>query len=310
MSDKKYIINKTKSILIVQDNNNKTICTLKPFTVSYEPYETSTLKHCRHIQSLLLSDYIELSDTNEVEFNEFGKDHGQFWKIGTVAQLKGDAGIKIQILAYSPTTKKYKVRIVKSGGTLVVTEKEIVELEQALEDEFDNQQVEIVDNDGAQETDESVEELSGEEALRMLEKSAQSISQEDVEINFHEEGTTTPEEDEFEEQLIVKKEGAKFAEEVTLARVAKDTSKEVTKKLTSALTKVAETSNTSKKTKDLDQIPEKYQEWFQNFLQKDDRKKKMTISSCNDIAKLNIIIQFGDETSVKLAQTKLSKIAK
>lgn len=302
MSDKLYIINKTKSIIIVQDNQFNSICTLRPYTASIEAYNVSEIKTCAHVQNLLASGAIELSETNEVEVNEFGKDYGQTYSIGTTAQLKGDNNIAIKILAYSPSTKKYKVRIVKNGGILVVSEKEIIPAV-AEENNF-QQEVEVVDNEGAMEDE--VEAMNADDAIRMYEAAANQAPKE-AEVVFNDKEM---QEDEFgEEQLIIKKEGAKFAEEVSINRVAKDTSKEVTKKLASVLKK-PEVKSEEKHEVDLNKIPEKHQEWFSNFLAKDDRKKKMAISACNDVEKLMLIIQNCDELTVKLATTKLQKLNK
>lgn len=299
MSDKQYIINKTKSILIVQDNENKKICILQPFSASYEPYDVELLKRCRHIQQLKALDYISLSSTGDFEFNEFGKDYGQKWAIGALAQLKGEGNIQIQILAYSPNTGKYKIKIVKSGGTLIVTEKEIVPV---ITEEDINETVEVIDNEGVQEDDEGA--LNAEDAEKFYLKEAQQQNQE-AEVTFYE-NEVHEEEGDFEEQFIVKPEGSKFADEVSFNRVAQDTSKEVTKKLVSALKKV-EPSKTENQL-DLENIPSQYQKWFMDFSQKDDRKKKIAISACTDVKKLELIIQFGGEKAAKLASAKLSKL--
>ncbi|MCM1260536.1 MAG: hypothetical protein NC222_06235 [Staphylococcus sp.] len=303
MSDKLYIINKTKATLLIPNNDGKVFCILKPQTVSVKSYTKEELQNCIGIQSFLSKEYIEFSTTNQITFNEFGQDYGQRYSIGFIGQLKGDNNIEIQVLAYSPITKKYKVRIKKSGGTLIVTEKEISPILKGSDD-FSEQEVEIIDNEGSQEGEE--ESMNADEAIRMYEQEAKQAPEE-VEVMFSEK--EYEDEDDFGEQIIIKKEGAKFADEVTIDRVAKDTSKEVTKKLASALKKPEIKTEHSLEV-DLDKIPAKYQEWFSNFLAKDDRKKKMAISACNDKEKLMLIIQNCDELSVKLATTKLQKLNK
>ena len=56
------------------------------------------------------------------------------------------------------------------------------------------------------------------------------------------------------------------------------------------------------------ELDSEMQEYIKNFMSKDARVKKMTISRCKDIAKLTAIAKCADEVSKKGALAKLEKL--
>ena len=124
-----------------------------------------------------------------------------------------------------------------------------------------------------------------------------------------------PEQDEIEENIYImkpnKQTNKKFASEVSTTKIIKDTMKQqekIVKDMADDLKKqeVKEISNDDI----MQQIPEEYKSWFNIFLNKDDRKKKMTIALCKDIEKLKLIIAYCGEYEANLAEQRLKNLSK
>ena len=106
-----------------------------------------------------------------------------------------------------------------------------------------------------------------------------------------------------------KQTNKKFASEVSTKKIINDTIKQqekIVNEMANDLKKeeVKEISNNDI----LQQIPEEYKSWFNIFLNKDDRKKKMTIALCKDIEKLKLIITYCGEYEANLAEQRLKNL--
>lgn len=125
-----------------------------------------------------------------------------------------------------------------------------------------------------------------------------------------------PNDDEVEENIYImkpnKQANQKFASEVSTKKIIKDTVKQQDKIINDLAKdlkveeKVKEVSNDDI----MQQIPEEYKSWFNIFLNKDDRKKKMTIALCKDIEKLKLIIAYCGEYEANLAEQRLQNLSK
>lgn len=149
-----------------------------------------------------------------------------------------------------------------------------------------------------------------EEEQKRMQASVKQINQNKVEPIAQ-----APEDDEVEENIYImkpnKQTNQKFASEVSTRKIIKDTMKQqekIVSEMANDLKKneVKEVSNNDI----LEQIPEEYKSWFNIFLNKDDRKKKMTIALCKDIEKLKLIIAYCGEYEANLAEQRLQNLSK
>ncbi len=149
-----------------------------------------------------------------------------------------------------------------------------------------------------------------EEEQKKIQSSIKNINQNKVEPIAQ-----APEQDEIEENIYImkpnKQTNKKFASEVSTTKIIKDTMKQqekIVKDMANDLKKqeVKEVSNDDI----MQQIPEEYKSWFNIFLNKDDRKKKMTIALCKDIEKLKLIIAYCGEYEANLAEQRLKNLSK
>lgn len=149
-----------------------------------------------------------------------------------------------------------------------------------------------------------------EEEQKKMQASVKQINQNKVEPIAQ-----APEDDEVEENIYImkpnKQTNKKFASEVSTRKIIKDTMKQqekIVSEMANDLKKeeVKEISNNDI----LEQIPEEYKSWFNIFLNKDDRKKKMTIALCKDIEKLKLIIAYCGEYEANLAEQRLQNLSK
>lgn len=122
-----------------------------------------------------------------------------------------------------------------------------------------------------------------------------------------------PEDDEVEENIYImkpnKKTNQKFASEVSTKKIIKDTMQQQQKIVEDMAKDLKEVDENPKDINEImKNIPEKHQVWFVTFLNKDERKKKMTISLCKDVEKLNLIIKYCDEYESNLAKQRLQNL--
>lgn len=178
--------------------------------------------------------------------------------------------------------------------------------------EYEIPQIVTVNNTQAETTFQSEEQKAlqreYEEEQKGLNVSVKNINQNKVEPIAQ-----APEDDEVEENIYImkpnKQTNKKFASEVSTKKIINDTIKQqekIVNEMANDLKKeeVKEISNNDI----LQQIPEEYKSWFNIFLNKDDRKKKMTIALCKDIEKLKLIITYCGEYEANLAEQRLKNL--
>ena len=149
-----------------------------------------------------------------------------------------------------------------------------------------------------------------EEEQKKMQASVKQINQNKVEPIAQ-----APEDDEVEENIYImkpnKQTNKKFASEVSTRKIIKDTMKQQ-EKIVSEMANDLKKNEVKKVSNNdiLEQIPEEYKSWFNIFLNKDDRKKKMTIALCKDIEKLKLIIAYCGEYEANLAEQRLQNLSK
>ena len=125
-----------------------------------------------------------------------------------------------------------------------------------------------------------------------------------------------PEDNEIEDNIYIvkpnKNTNQKFASEVTTQKMIEDTMS-VQNDIIKDIQKEVEQNPKSINKNDqinaiIKNIPQQHQAWFLTFLNKDDRKKKMTINVCRDIEKLQLIIKYCGNYECELAQQRLANL--
>lgn len=149
-----------------------------------------------------------------------------------------------------------------------------------------------------------------EEEQKKMQASVKQINQNKVEPIAQ-----APEDDEVEENIYImkpnKQTNKKFASEVSTTKIIKDTMKQQEKIVSEMANDLKKEEVKTVSNNDiLEQIPEEYKSWFNIFLNKDDRKKKMTIALCKDIDKLKLIIAYCGEYEANLAEQRLQNLSK
>ena len=180
--------------------------------------------------------------------------------------------------------------------------------------EYEMPQIVTVNNAQTETTFQSEEQKAlqreYEEEQKRLNASIKNVNQNKIEPIAQ-----APEQDEVEENIYImkpnKQTNKKFASEVSTRKIINDTMKQQEKIITEMANdlkkeEVKEISNDDI----LQQIPEEYKSWFNIFLNKDDRKKKMTIALCKDVEKLKLIIAYCSEYEANLAEQRLKNLSK
>ena len=178
--------------------------------------------------------------------------------------------------------------------------------------EYEIPQIVTVNNTQTETTFQSEEQKALQREYEEEQKGL-NVSVKNVNQNKIEPIAQAPEDDEVEENIYImkpnKQTNKKFASEVSTKKIINDTMKQqekIVNEIANDLKKeeVKEISNNDI----LQQIPEEYKSWFNIFLNKDDRKKKMTIALCKDIEKLKLIITYCGEYEANLAKQRLKNL--
>lgn len=291
----KYILNKTKYILFIQNDDYSTLVKLEPYKCSTSAFPISKLEKVSQLKKLLITNEVELSDEYLIVEDVLGKDYGQKAKIGETYVLKGAHNLEVKILRFDPSSKIYTVKNLISNAKMKIKDEDIDFSAIPMDKQVDK--VEIVRNEQ-------------EEVL--LEKSAQDVLNNSQEVDISEDDieftrVSDQEIQEDDNEVIVKSASEPFAKEVSMTKIRQDTAKVVQSALKSAVEEVVY-KKPQEKRQDLTDFPEIYKQWYIDFLNKDERKKKMTIAVCNDKEKLELLIKYGDENIKTLAETRLQKI--
>ena len=100
---KKYILNKTNSVLLLQKANLTTLVKLQPKQCSFQSFEETELLESPYVYRCLNAGRIELLDQRvSVIKKTNAQNYGQKYKIGTRAYLNDKNNLDIEVLSYNP----------------------------------------------------------------------------------------------------------------------------------------------------------------------------------------------------------------
>lgn len=328
---KKYIQNLTNGHVLITDNKGNVITNLQPYECSVTSFDEETLYNSITLNKMLLNKWVSLQEVKtRIELPEH-KNYGQKYKIGTKCFLNDASKLELVIDAYNPNSGIYSAKVVKTGGLLKIQESAISLTEpqdqnkkinvdineygelQEVDDEPLPQQptndqagVEIVRTDIPNEDKFA---KNADEVVKSQEAVSRQIANQQVEVVYKSPKVEKPVED--ESTFIVKADKDVFAKEIKASEFIENTAKVINEEIKN-IAPVKETKNEGRSAT-IDEaafveLSEDMQQYIANFMSKDARVKKMTISRCKDIAKLTAIAKCADEVSKKGALAKLEKL--
>ena len=352
-SNKVFIKNNSKAILLLQNNKKEVFCKLEPKQVSIEAFDKQELKTNVFIQKLLQNNMITLLEQRVEEPKPVYRNYGQKYLIGQRCEIKGEHHLVINIVQYLPETGQYRCKLEKTGGIMILTEREIVPLSKEVINKENNvETVDVVVNQESKVKPEAknvkdimkdaLNELDNEEYTtpqiitvenekeykEMVDKEVNIQAEQDIEAEKQLQeriyGNKMPNneviqplpqepEEDLEENIYIMRNkdiNQKFAKEVKASKVINDTMTAQQKILQEELGKAKVVERNNDNQLNVNEIPEKFRKWFLEFLKKDERKKKIAISACKDVEKLNLIIKYCGEYEQNLAKQKLAMIGK
>lgn len=353
-SNKVFIKNNSKSILLLQNNKKEVFCKLEPKQVSIEAFDKQELRTNVFIQKLLQNNMITLMEERVEEPKPVYRNYGQKYLIGQRCEIKGEHHLIINIVQYLPETGQYRCKLEKTGGVMILTEREIIPLSKEVINKENNiETVDVVVNQEGKVKPEAknvkdimkdaLNELNDEEQYQtpeiitvenqkdykeMIDKEVNIQAEQDIEAEKQLQkrmyGNKMPNneviqplpqepEEDLEENIYIMRNkdiNQKFAKEVKASKVINDTMTAQQKILQEELGKVKVAEKKNEDQLNVNEIPSQFRKWFLEFLKKDERKKKIAISTCKDVNKLNLIIKFCGEYEQNLAKQKLALIGK
>ena len=328
---KKYIQNLTNGRVIVSDNKGGVIVTLQPYQCSLTSFDEETLYSSITVNKMITSKWISLQDVKtEIKLPEH-HNYGQKYKIGTKCYLNDASKLELVIDAYNPNNGIYSAKIIKTGGLLKIQESAIsltepVEQNKKINIDIDEMgnlkevdeqpipqqptqaqsEIEIVRTEISNE-DKSAK--SADDIIKSQEAKSREIANQEVEVVYKTPKVEKPVED--ESTFIVKADKDVFAKEISASELTNNTQQVVVQELKKVAETVApkqEGRSASVDESAFVELEPEMQEYIKNFMSKDSRVKKMTISRCKDIKKLTAIAKCADEVSKKGALAKLEKL--
>lgn len=327
---KKYILNKTNSVLILQDNQLKTVVKLQPRQCSFQAFDELELMSSPYIYKTHLNGFIELLDERvEIIAKSNTKDYGQKYPIGTKAYLNDKNNLDIEIVSYNPNNGIYTVKILRTGGKITASEKSISLKKHAGEkisadvDEFGDiieanptqtstdlslpqqpEQVQIIHTEDTAMN----KSVNAAQLINNQNQIADQIASQKVDVVYSDPESKPITEDD-EETFIVKSSNGKFAKEISSSEMMQNTAKAINETLQQAVTPKKTVKEETKQTASLDNLTPETRKYIEDFLAKDDRQKKMVIARLKDLEKLSAIANYADELSMKAAKVKIEKLS-
>ena len=329
---KKFIQNLINGRILITDNSGSKIIMLQPYECSLISFDEEYLYSCNVISKMINNKWISLEDVRtQIKLPEH-KNYGQKYKIGTKCYLNDASKLELVIDSYNPNNGIYCAKIVKTGGMLKIQENAISLTEPMDQnkkinidiDEYGNlkesdeqpipqqptqaqSEIEIVRTDVSNEDKGA---RSADDIIKSQEAKSREIANQQVEIIYKEPTKVQPVED--ESTFIVKADKDVFAKEISASELTNNVQKVVVEEVK----KVVETTKPIKdegRSASMDEaafveLDSEMQQYISNFMSKDARVKKMTISRCKDIKKLEAIAKCADEISKKGALAKLEKL--
>ena len=327
---KKYIQNLTNGRVLITDNKGNMLVSLEPYQCSLTSFDEEALYICNNVSKMITAKWISLQDVKtKIELPEH-KNYGQKYKIGTKCYLNDASKLELIIDSFNPNSGIYSAKVVKTGGLIKIQEKAIsltepVEQNKKINVDIDEMgnlkeadeeplpQAPTNDQDGVEiiRTDVSNEEKfakNADDVLKSQEQTSREIANQQVEVVYTNPKAEKPIED--ESTFIVKADKDVFAKEIKASELVENTQKVVAEEISNIAKSVKKDEGRAATIEETAfvQLSEDMQEYIKNFMSKDARVRKMTISRCKDIQKLTAIAKCADEVSKKGALAKLEKL--
>lgn len=326
---KKYILNKTNSVLLIHKANLTTLVKLQPKQCSFQSFEEDEIYSSQYAYKALAKGIIELVDQRvQVITKTNAKDYGQKYRIGTRAYLNDKNNLDIEIISYNPSSSLYTVKLVKTGGKLTIQENAI-SLKKHVGDKINvdiDENGELAEMDTPRDLslpqepdqvqivrtqDQTVNKAVNAKALiDGQNKLSDELMNQKVDVVYKDQ-EEKPKEDE-EETFIIKSKDGKFAKEITSSEMVENTQKAIKESLQEVVdSTVVAKAEDKKEDFNVDKFMElspEMQEYIKAFMSKDARGKKMIIARLKDVEKLKAIASCTDELSIKAANAKLAKL--
>ena len=329
---KKYILNKTNYVLSLHNSKAIQIVKLQPKQCSFQSFEEEELFASPSIYKTYRNGFIDLVDSRvEVVNRPVAKNYGQRYKIGTRAYLNDKNNLDIEVLSYNTGNSLYTVKILRTGGSILVPE-DSISLKRNIGDRIDadiDENGDLVDSQAIETPkdlslpqepdqvqvvrtkDQSVNRaINAKQMIDDQARLADEIANQKVEVIYKDKDSEPKASD--EETFIVKSKDGRFAKEISSSEMVENTQKVVNEKLQEVIdsTKVCKPEE-QKDEFNVDafmKLTPSMQEYINSFMSKDARGKKMIIARLKDIEKLQAIASCTDELSVKAANAKLAKL--
>lgn len=328
---KKYILNKTNSVLTLHNSKLIKVVTLRPRQCSFQSFEEDELLSSPSIYKTYQNGYIDFIDQRiEVVVKNTAKNYGQKYVIGTKAYLNDKNNLDIKVVSYNPNNSLYTVEIVRTGGKITVPE-DSISLVKNVGDKINadiDENGDLVDSQSIatprdlslpQEPDQvqvvrtkdaSVNRaVNAKQIIDNQAELAREIANQKVEVVYKNQNDEPKVED--EETFIVKSQNGKFAKEITSSEMVENTQKAINESLQEVIDSTKVCKPEEKEEFDTDafmKLSDDMKAYINTFMSKDARGKKMIIARLKDVQKLNAIASFGDELSKKAAVAKLAKL--
>ena len=124
-SNKVFIKNNSKAILLLQNNKKEVFCKLEPKQVSIEAFDKQELRTNIFIQKLLQNNMITLMEERVEEPKPVYRNYGQKYLIGQRCEIKGEHHLVINIVQYLPETGQYRCKLEKTGGIMILLKEKL-----------------------------------------------------------------------------------------------------------------------------------------------------------------------------------------
>ena len=329
---RKYILNKTNSVLSLHNNKLVELVTLQPKQCSFQSFDEMELMSSQSIYRTYQNGYIDFVDERvQIVTKNTAKNYGQKYKIGTTGYLNDKNNLDIKVLSYNPNNSLYTVEIVRTGGKIVVPEDSIT-LKKNIGDQINadiDENGDLVESEVTstprdlslpqepsqvqiiRTKDQSVNRaVSAKQIIDNQNNLAEEIANQKVEIVYKDKNNEPQVND--EETFIVKAKDGKFAKEITSSEMIENTQKVINEKFQEVIDSTVVAKPEEKEANfDTDAyvaLPAAMKDYINSFMGKDARNKKMIIARLKDVSKLQVIANFADELSKKAALAKLAKL--
>ena len=320
-----YLYNKSNRLIYIQDPAGKILFPLSPRKCSTKAYSEDFIADNLSLQSFMRLGYVVMTESRIADTAETSKASvpGQKFRNGMTVYTKDRARLELVVLEYMPSSTSYRLRISKTGATIILAEDALSTSRVAKQEAADSEEKE----DNATYIDREAEISNATDAsvsiVRTNPVEAKAIDANDRILDTEPDmgkvdivdsnRPTVPQEAIPQspvavdgDTFIVKSDNQPFAKEISEAEIVRDTQKEVVnviRKAASAVSKPVEKLSDS-----VSGLTEAEAEVVEKFNALDARTRKMSLARMLDTERLAILAKGGDEATRKMASARLEKL--